>query len=1042
MQTSDPIDPDYIMEEAVGSPEPLSPDAANNHVDAEDVDLTMPPISDDDNEDAAGHIHTPPPRIAARFYRPTQTRRKDSAASSRRNSISSAHSRCSSAAHNYARRNSDGHQSKLIAQHLRRTSFLEDRKARLADRAAHAEKVRVRAALAKATPRGASTSEERALAAQQAREKKLAEIVASCAEDVKKARAVAESMKEKRENELARVKARMEERMAEADRRREELKIRSANKRVRGQSLTNKKTSLDVLPEDNDDKDSGEYPPSSIPSSPERAKARQAPIYTEDVAVGKIQWWWRAALRKRAVGDFCELGLTVDGIRDTMFDSVVDLLGQEKVLLRTSRILQVCGLQEGDPGSVGEMAAVRTFLSAFIILGHPAQVLSNKDGTAGQEQVGAQLPQPMPHDDLANPQLQDLVAKARDLLISFETILSRLTTTNNYTAPVALRKTVSQDYATFHNAFIAWKSRDSDSLVQVMLLQFVELDMIWQTVKDSTDDASAEPYRESIKDNQVKLIVRIKKLAGQERGKKMIAEAVRQARKARAANKPTGDMKPRVSENTEGSATAESLVSSDAQTLTPPATPSKASVKPQQPPQPIVLGPGLSGLLPHNRVVVHELAINREYRIPADEYCEHRSSFQQPLFEGMRAELHSTESEAGFMYFATMMRYFKESLQRLVRPGAYMHKTIGEVLDVELAEQQFQMGSFSYEKFFTAVSSLLPKLCAPYRDEECKDLVTNKLQQGNLVDRVEALTGFIDLMLCDYVNYMLSTAAPQLIESGPQYEAKKFNEALEKGHHKLTAAAEAWRLARSKVLAETSRRDPEGVNHTKNRPTAEKFYAQMMVDLFTQPLPIREETVPEMLRLDYKRMQRLSLASQRIVTAAAILLQCKNILKRDVRAPWKMEATRIMMVLEAKHDKMETTVHGVMVALEAGRTMPAATKTHLRALVSKVLQASQDSVSKGAEPQEPVLRLLLTRLRAHMFARLGAGSASEKVKAASMAGERLAGLGLAEFATQVREIVDELARVGAVDRAAHTQWWEVVSEKVQQQEAAASTTVV
>ncbi|CRK45611.1 hypothetical protein BN1723_016573, partial [Verticillium longisporum] len=155
-----------------------------------------------------------------------------------------------------------------------------------------------------------------------------------------------------------------------------------------------------------------------------------------------------------------------------------------------------------------------------------------------------------------------------------------------------------------------------------------------------------------------------KKLAGQERGKKMIADAVRQARKARAANKPTADMKPRVSDSAEGSATAASLVSSGDQTVTPPATPLKASTKPQ-PPLPIVLAPGLSGLLPQNRVVVHELAINREYRIPADEYCEHRATFQQPLFEGMRAELHSNESEAGFMYFATMMRYFKESLQRL-----------------------------------------------------------------------------------------------------------------------------------------------------------------------------------------------------------------------------------------------------------------------------------------------------------------------------------------------------------------------------------------
>ena len=81
-----------------------------------------------------------------------------------------------------------------MAQHLRRTSILESRKARLADRAAHAEQVRLRAALAKKTPRS-SNSEERALAAQQARERHLAQVAAVCAEEVRRAKKVAEDMK-------------------------------------------------------------------------------------------------------------------------------------------------------------------------------------------------------------------------------------------------------------------------------------------------------------------------------------------------------------------------------------------------------------------------------------------------------------------------------------------------------------------------------------------------------------------------------------------------------------------------------------------------------------------------------------------------------------------------------------------------------------------------------------------------------------------------------------------------------------------------------
>ncbi len=152
---------------------------------------------------------------------------------------------------------------------------------------------------------------------------------------------------------------------------------------------------------------------------------------------------------------------------------------------------------------------------------------------------------PIAKDDLANPQLQELVGKAGDLLICFENIISRLAPFNGYTLPPALSGSLAEAYATFYNAFIAWKARDSNALVDVMLMQFVELDAIWQTVKDSTDPSVTEPYRESIQQNQAMLLVRIKRLAGPEQGKKKVVEAVRKARKAREQKKQTGDTKPR-----------------------------------------------------------------------------------------------------------------------------------------------------------------------------------------------------------------------------------------------------------------------------------------------------------------------------------------------------------------------------------------------------------------------------------------------------------------------------------------------------------------
>ena len=261
--------------------------------------------------------------------------------------------------------------------------------------------------------------------------------------------------------------------------------------------------------------------------------------------------------------------------------------------------------------------------------------------------------------------------------------------------------------------------------------------------------------------------------------------------------------------------------------------------------------------------------------------------------------MQNDDQDAHFFLLLEVAKCIREKLQRLVKPGNSMHTFIAELLDTEVAQRQFTTGSFSYEKFFQAMGSLLPKLCAPVRDEEVKELIDTQLSQGNYVDRLEALMGFINVMLSDYANYLLRLAAPQIIESATPYEAKIFASDIDSGAHDLSAAEAAWRSARQKVHAEVTRRDPERINHPRSRPTPNHIYAQMLVDLFTQPTPLVEKDVPEMLRLDYKRTARSGDMTRRIITTGAILLQCKNILKRDVRAPWRAEAMRIYNVLEA-----------------------------------------------------------------------------------------------------------------------------------------------
>lgn len=991
--SEDLTDPDRNIAESVGDPLECTP---------EDQDIELLNMTEETC------TLSPPPRIAARFYRPTNSRRKSSAASSRRNSISSAHSHQS---HTSNRSYHGGPQSNHVAQHLRRASIIESRKARLADRAAHAEKVRLRAALAKAAPRSTNNSEERALAAQQAREKNLAEIVASCAEEVRRAKGIAESMKERRKEEGKKLRREMEERLAEAERRREEILSRGNTRRGRSFSLP---------------RDSVSRPRKSLSPMPEVAEA-----ISETTAAGRIQRKWRVYQRWKALKEFADLGLTIEAVRDTSFEDVVSLLAQEKVLLGTAKILRLCGLKEGESGSVNEMTAVRTFLSAFLILGHPAQVLSNKSDGGGLEQAGVVPGTPIRLGDLANPRLQDLVAKAGDLLISFENVLGRLTSVNNYTPPPVQLASLSESYATFFNAFIAWKARDSNALIDMMVLQFVELDAIWQTVKDSTEEAVTASYRDGIRENQLKLMVRIKRLAGAAQGKRLIANAIREARKTRA-KKPEGDSRPRAADGgastspaLDGLAGSDHAIRAHLQTVTPPATPMRE--------------PGhihaeelrtSTSILPDNRTIVHELAINKEYRIAMEDCIEQRGTLNRLIFDSMRQEVQAGNID---IWVLAMAENVKGKLQKLLQPGNSLHVLIGEALDTTLISRELQNGNFSYERFFSFMASILPKLCAPVRDAEVKDLIENGLQRGDFVGRLEALMGFIDVMQLDYANFMLQQSAPELIKHAALYEQKRFAEDLDQGLYTLEETERRWRIARCKTLAEAARRDPEGINLPRHRPTPEKFYHEMLVDVFTGVGST--EQLPETLQLDSKRIARIRLEILHIITTGAILLQSKNLLKRDVRGQWKTEASRVLSVLE-RAKSMETAREGIQAALESSRSMPTATKAHIGELIRRITDNSYQAASSGQAITEPVMRLLLARLRGHILNRVSAMTTSEKVKATSTASESLATLGLPEFVPAVGKIVDDIGRVGAIDRGAHAIWYELVAKKVEAEDAA------
>jgi len=890
-------------------------------------------------------VYNPPPHIAARIYRNTANRRKSSAASSRRNSMSSHQSgRSARSAHG-------GPQSTHVAQHLRRASIIQSRKDKAADRNAHAEKVRLRAAMAKAAPRATTNSEERAIAAQQARERYLAQVKANCAEEVKRSKKVAEEQREKRAAENLKLREDMQERHAEAERRKALLDQKQRRARTVSLPMAEEKKSTAYV-----------------------WKPRN-----EVEAASIIQRAWQNRQRRLVIQEFLRLGLTVDAVQKTSFEEVGALLAQDNVNSCTAKMLKLCGLKDIGDDDVAEKAAVRTFLSTFLILGHPAQVLS-KEGE----------------------QEQDLVDKAKEVLLHFNRIIEEDRPT--YSSLTAQLAELSEAYTSFERAFAAWKAHDASYLLSNMLAQFVELDSIWQTVKDDKDGAVAEDYKEGIQQNQTLVLVRLKRLAGPEKAMKMIKDAIRVSRKARSKKKPTTDIKPRATPVDQEQNSAPSklpLVEAASHSTDLSTGASDESMPAKQKLESFTL-------LPDNRTLMHELAINQEYKIDLQPHIDMRDSVINAVKGSVQQGL---DLAKGDIMVPALAELIHNKLLRLLTPGNSLYILVSDALDPKMVASQVKNGAFSYNRFFSFMDTILPKLCAPVRDSEVKDLAEKP--SVDPVEQMARIYWVIDLLLLDHLNFILLSYAPKLLEGSIAWEQREFTKQMNGEFPNKTL--KWWRSAVAKAKEEPSRRTAAGV---APRMTPDRIYMHGLVDFAIATSGVQATDIPETLELDSQRFNRIRSDILRMITTASILLTAKNLLRRDVRSLWKNEGQRMW-------DLPFTSPPAAFVSIVESRyALPPTTKTQLTGTITRLLTDAREG-----QATHPVMKVLLKKTQTHVLSRLAASSSEERIRTSTTASEVLGSSGMPEFVGRIGDIVQELGRVADVDREAHGKWYDEVAKK-------------
>lgn len=969
-----------------------------NEIGSKAMDGPSPPedVDMDFFADDSSIPYAPPAHLAERFYSKSSSRRKSSAHSSRRNSLSSRHS------HQSALSAHGGPYSTHVAQHLRRASIIESRKARLADRAAHAERVRLRAALAKAAPRP-SYREERALAAQATRERLLAEVAAKCEEEVRRVKKVAEETKEKRAAENARLKEEMAEKYAEAARRRLAYQ----------QSLRRPRTSS-----------------SPSPATEEVRIARVAlKTFNEDTAAETIQRSWRARQREKGIADFKRLNLTLERAQKLTFEEIGILLSEEKVLEATTRALQALKVLQLRGDTAGDRGSVRMFLSIFLILGHPSQTLSY-GGKDAQE--------------------QDLIEKADELLKALHLSLGPPAEMNVQVTDEALSLAFNNFSSTFH----AWKTRDSSSLVEIMVNQFVELDLILQTTKDDVAGGVAGEYAQAIQNNQVQLLARLKKFAGPDTALAMIRTAVKKGRKQRLL-KNRKNSEEHVPRSIPGSSQSVDLSAPSASGLDTTVHPTKNVSS-----RVTSFGHAMT-ILPTNREISHEIQINGTYQVQQQPWTDSRAHFIDSLQANMRRSMAKEGEAAAAGWTYAMAAFIREKLFTLISKQHPLYDRLDGFLDLKLIKQTAQAGMFSYSDFFSTIADIIQQLCSPGRDQVVKEFSADT--QSDTIDRLFALIKIIDLMRLDHVNFQFTLASQGILEHGWEHESEMFKQDLESGVHSLENLNRWWASSRAGLAAAI-------VNGNVDAVPGDATYARGLTDLVLSNTSPTYDTLPETLRLDWRRLLRIRAKIFKMVATSSILLTTKIRLKRNRQESWTGDAERLMNLLDSSSsstsssDLNEISAERIANALESGRRIPDVVREGLLNFISRILpsalaasrvaekaeeeqsravqegrlcdpssQPSSSSPPTSGLPEptfsEQISTFILKSLREHIFTRLSASSTAEKVRTTTQAAEQLSKMGMGEFVGGVAEVVDVLERVRKVDLRAHGRWYEDVGRR-------------
>lgn len=816
----------------------------------------------------------------------------------------------------------------------RRESFLQDRRDRLAQRRHAHDQVLARARVD--VPAKLQTLRGSLSAAQTARNAIYAQIAANGSKELAKVQLVVSQNKEKVRLEREAKKLAIEMKLTEAQSRREHaLQNRRVMRRIRFRR----------------DSASTEYYMDCGTLSPE---AQINPT----IAATRLQRLWRAHLATRRARRFISYHLNYETVGSIPFDVVADVIKGKDILREAGRIVATLGLDQCSPGIPFD-ALCRTFLSTFMIIGHPREIL---------RQSGA---------------LEDRLSEQAKLFsIQFTKWIE-----STAQRRLCVQKKVWTHWNAFLSAFEAWKQDDSASLLEVMVAQYCELDLIYQIVKSDSDPIVAAEYHTAIKENQLSLLARIRRIASNQTVP-LIRKAISSARRKRLPRRE----RQRISDVCEEEMKPEGQVKSTTMDAVQ------------------FFSIGHRQTLLDNRQLIHEISLDPMYQITKPQRNAHESQVEDSMKRNFFASL-QTEMRAGrcVSWIPIVVQECKMRLLRLVMPKSPTFAAINADFDIPLIEAQCRQNCYDYLAFTTRVVNMMLALCSPARDGMVTDI--ELLRGFDDVDlfakRVNSIFEVLDVLLLDSANFHLAMSIPKLLPEAISYEQKKFQEDLTSGVMTLNKTKHLLNSQMSELRLEAALRDPEEIGLPSEMLSPHRIFITTLARLLTS-----SEDLPETLVLDHTRLACYRADFLRIIKTTAYLMTARNLMTSKQRnlnlLTWTSLQDRLSILL-CGQDIADTTSIAAEINhhLDLAYTGPEEDRQYRHTTLSNLIKSTDSSSS--------VLKLFTRRLQSLLLTRMSG---------AELSGTKIAAAGFEDLSNDVQDLSRNMAVLARVNWSCYRHWYE------------------